>query len=133
MVPVDYISDSIIHLSMRRDVVGGTYTLLHPQTTNLSQLTRCMAELSIPPLPKVEVSEWSGRCAVYPDTATIAAVIGSQQSTQIRWTEDLSQTIAGLTQEGLPCPPIDADLMRRCIAWRLRKASASVKRKTQVS
>jgi hypothetical protein len=55
----------------------------------------------------------------------IADIIGSEQSTQGRWPADLSQTIAGLTQEGLPCPQIDADLMRRCIAWRLRKASES--------
>jgi thioester reductase-like protein len=125
MVPVDYISDSIVYLSMRPDTVGETYTLLHPQTANLNQLTRCLAQFNVPPLPELEASEWLDRCAVDQDTATIAGIIGSEQSEQIRWTEDLSQTIAGLTREGLPCPPIDADLMRRCIAWRLRKASAS--------
>jgi thioester reductase-like protein len=121
MVPVDYISDSIVHLSMRPDAVGGTYTLLHPQTTRLDQLMRCMVESSVPPLPMVEASEWLRRCAVDSDSEMIADIIGSEQSTQGKWPEDLSQTIAGLTREGLPCPQIDADLMRRCIAWRLRK------------
>ena len=125
MVPVDYISDSIVHLSMRPDAVGGTHTLLHPQTTRLDQLMRCMVELHVPPLPMVEASEWLGRCAVDSDSEMIAAVMGSQQSSQEGWTEYPGQTIAGLAQKGLPWPPIDADLMRRCIAWRLRKASAS--------
>jgi thioester reductase-like protein len=111
VVPVDYVSQAIVHIAGRRDCLGKNFHLYHPQPMNLMDVIEWARQYGYP-LQTLAFNEWRRRLfdlpsneleknALYPYLDFVLALREEQMlMPKLR----LSDTSSAL--EGLPCPPL---------------------------
>jgi amino acid adenylation domain-containing protein/thioester reductase-like protein len=116
MVPVDYVSKAIVHLSKQIESLGKVFHLTNPQPIHMSTLLDWIYSSGYP-LRRVPYDIWkrelfNAECfqenALYPFWAFLAN-LGEQQA--IMPQHDCQNTLNGLTGTSIVCPPVDDELL----------------------
>jgi thioester reductase-like protein len=116
IVPVDYVSRGIVHLSLLSEAAGETFHLTSPQSTPIHDLVTWASDTGNG-LREVSYREWR--------TALIKQAEGSMENAlvpllpmfpidrpeQIEQLVDCRRTVDILARAGIYCPPIDARLV----------------------
>ena len=124
-LPVDYISECIVALSLRDGMHGKSLNLANPQSFMLSELTDQIAAIKELAVETVDYRQWWRLCSEHPTTRRLASVMPAELSAHPTGNAavvriDLSNAIVELSREGMPYPAMTADLLRKYVAWRHR-------------
>ena len=124
-LPVDYMGDCIVELSLREGMHGKSLNLTSPQSFMLSELTRQITAVEGLAIERVDYRHWRRLCSEHPAVSRLASVMPAELSTQatgqtVSAPIELSNAVAELSREGMPYPPMTADLLRKYVAWRHR-------------
>jgi amino acid adenylation domain-containing protein/thioester reductase-like protein len=123
-LPVDYIGDSIVNLSLRDDVDGRSLNLSNPEDLALDEFIQCMVEMDLTPIRRVPYREWLARCVENPSTRNIASVLSADITDESNVSADppppikLGNAVEQLTARGDPPPPITREFLQCYLRWR---------------
>ncbi|WP_416671502.1 non-ribosomal peptide synthetase [Egbenema bharatensis] len=126
IIPIDYASQAIIHLSQQLNSIGKAFHLIHPQPVSANLLIEKLRSrgYSIQRLTSGEwidqllfIAERSPHHALYPLVSffTGNSQTLSSQSHDLKF--DCKQTIAGLANTSINCPPIGDRLLDIYISY----------------
>jgi thioester reductase-like protein len=121
IVPVDYVSQAIIHLSRQGDSLGKAFHLVNPQPVALSQVMDWVRARGYP-LQQISYDQWLGKTkrnkdsVLYPFLPFLTeTVAGEQLAIQEVYAKrpkfDRQNTVAGLAGSNIVCPPVDTRLL----------------------
>jgi amino acid adenylation domain-containing protein/thioester reductase-like protein len=121
MIPIDYASRAIVHLSQQSASQGRTFHLIHPHPVDPSVLFDSLQSLGyvIEPLPYdqwraklLQIAETSPDHALYPLVSLFPAK-DETQSAETVFTFDCQNTLNGLAGSEIVCPAIDQSLLHK--------------------
>jgi amino acid adenylation domain-containing protein/thioester reductase-like protein len=118
LVPVDYVSQALVHLSMREDSIGRVFHLVNPNPIAWQDFIDLMGELGYP-LRQVPYSSWVANWNRELEKTGNHPLAGLDLASVIRpdgsWLRlpvfDSRNTIDRLAGTGIVCPAIDASLL----------------------
>ena len=129
MIPVDFLSRTIVSLAKRASSSACEYNLMHPEQVNFRDITGIMVAMGLAPQGRVSSVEWLARCAENPLTQALPAVLAPPPNVRAIPPADVTipNEIEEQVRAGRGCPAIDEQLLRKYIAWRhaLRLASSA--------
>lgn len=126
IIPIDYASRAIVHLSQKPDSIGKAFHLVHPQPTSSNLLIENLRSrgYSIQRLSSEEwldqllfIAERSPHHALYP---LVSFFTGNSQPLSSRshgLTFDCKQMLIGLANTSIACPPIDDRLLDTFLSY----------------
>ncbi|MCI0396472.1 MAG: hypothetical protein L0322_16255, partial [Chloroflexi bacterium] len=122
MIPVDYVSQAVVHLSRQEESLGKVFHLTNPNSFSLSEIAEWFRSVGCP-LQRVPYSEWranlvsSGENALLPFLSLFPRpdpeeqmALGDILAGNRRF--DYQNTLNGLAGTSIICPPVDANLLR---------------------
>ena len=119
--PIDYVSKAIIYLSNQKESLGKAFHLVNPQPLLLSEIADYICSLGYP-VELVSYQKWrsqlintvdSPKNALYPLMSIFAEETSDSQSKDSPVHQfDCQNTLTGLSQTSLVCPPVNAELFR---------------------
>jgi thioester reductase-like protein len=126
--PVDYVARSLVYLSLQADSVGRAFNLHHPKGLGWEEYRHVLQTLghkadSIPYDDWVEQIDSTRHEALYPLLPFLrlrdAAQLSYVERVQRRYRAELTchETTAELAKANIVCPPIDAALIGRYLAY----------------
>jgi len=118
LVPVDYAAESIIHLSLQKQLVGKIFHILNPNSIQWATFFEKIKQLGYP-LEQVSYQQWKLAIQTYASenketklTAMLRFVLNSSSAmSQNNLNFDMSQTSAGLINSIINCPKIESELI----------------------
>jgi amino acid adenylation domain-containing protein/thioester reductase-like protein len=132
LVPVDYVSQAIVHLSTQPESLGNTFHLVNPHQTAISwsQILQWLQQLGcdMQPIPYPQwltVFQNSGEelsnNSLYPLLPVFLAASGSPATPLLNLSHeilfDCQNTLSGLADTRLTCPPITVDWLSRYLSF----------------
>ncbi|WP_266169313.1 non-ribosomal peptide synthetase [Dyella subtropica] len=133
-LPVDYMSDCIVDLSLRKDVVNQSLNLANPHAFMMSDLINCMLEMDGVPMKKVAYQTWLAQCVANPSTRNIASIMPATIDTDVDTTASappagysevkLGNAVEQLASEGSSYPSITKDFLQSYLGWRHKHRAA---------
>ena len=121
-LPVDYVSDCIVSLSLQPHMQGRWLNLAHPQSFMLSELIRQIAAIDALDIEYIDYRHWRQLCSEHPATRRLASVMPAELPTRSVTAAptriELSNVIMELSREETPYPSIGPELLRKFVAWR---------------
>jgi thioester reductase-like protein len=128
MTPVDYVARAIVALAGCPAARGRVFHLVNPRPIPLARLAELLAAGGRP-LTRLPYGRWRAAFAEHAARAgagTLGALDGvlpdadaPPAATAAHWPYGCATTVALLRELGVGCPPIDADLVGRYVAWLL--------------
>lgn len=130
LMPVDYVSRSIVHLSKQKESLEKTFHLLNPYFTHWSELIDWIRNFGYP-LQQVSYEQWrtkllnatmhSPENALYP----LVSLFSEQESAESTLGAALLQfdyqnTLNGLADTSIICPKVDAKLFSTYLSYLVR-------------
>jgi len=116
MIPVDYVSRAIIHLSQQTESLGKTFHLTNPHLTNWDELFNWF-RLKGYTLEQTSYTQWRSELSYQKENALFPLLSLFYQESfsddqPLRWPQfDRQNTIEGLAGTHIVCPPIDTKLL----------------------
>jgi hypothetical protein len=117
IVPVDYVSGAIVALSKRPDSIGGIFHLANTGPLAYGDLLDWVGEQGMT-LEQIPFIEWRQRLAALmtavggDEVAAFAPLLDEVTADQIFMPAiDCANTLAGLENSEISCPPVDGRLM----------------------
>jgi thioester reductase-like protein len=127
MTPVDYVCQSLVHLSLNPSCLGKTFHLINPQPMALAQVVEQLRDLGYP-MRTIPYSQWEATLSSEPNTALsplLAAI--TQANSQSRnclevWLGgddiyDCRNTNLGLQGSSITCPPANSSLVKTYLTY----------------
>ncbi|MFP4120962.1 MAG: amino acid adenylation domain-containing protein [Coleofasciculus sp.] len=129
IVPVDYVSRAIVHLSRQKESIGKAFHLVNSQILHSSQLIDQIRSLGYP-LEQLSYDQWrtkllnSIQCSVehplYPLVPFFPARDAEAETPNSEFLQfDGQNTLAGLAGTSITCPPVDHQLIKTYLAYLL--------------
>ncbi|MFP4414641.1 thioester reductase domain-containing protein, partial [Coleofasciculus sp.] len=129
IVPVDYVSRAIVHLSRQKESIGKAFHLVNSQILHSSQLIDQIRSLGYP-LEQLSYDQWrtkllnSIQCSVehplYPLVSFFPARDAEAETQNSEFLQfDGQNTLAGLAGTSITCPPVDHQLIKTYLAYLL--------------
>ncbi len=123
IAPVDYVSKSIVYLSRRKESLGKTFHLVNPQPIKWTELIKLISSIGYP-LQQISYDQWkeklrsqcksSRRNALYAlSPFFFESILDSAKLPRF----DCQNTIEGLADTDIVCPPVDKKLMRTYFSY----------------
>lgn len=129
LVPVDYVSQAIVHLSKQQESLGKAFHLVSPRPLDANVLIDSIRSLGYP-IERISSEQWrtellniarnSPEHPLYPLVPFFAAS-DSQQSNTSTVTFDCQNTLAGLANTGIACPQISDRLLHTYLSYLINK------------
>jgi amino acid adenylation domain-containing protein/thioester reductase-like protein len=130
LTPVDYASQAIIYLSQQEASLGKVFHLINPQPLPWREVVNSIISFGYP-LKQLDYTQWRSQLlaaverspenALYPLIATLA---DSDQNTSIEDSPsqqlDLQNTLTGLAETAIICPPLDRQLLNTYLSYLIR-------------
>jgi len=124
IVPIDYASQAIVHLSQQAESFGKAFHLINPHSITWKQLIEFIRDLGYA-LEEVAEEEWLIALEQYTtqqddNQSEIALPRLLKAANQIRAKKpqfEGSQTIQGLVGSFITCPPVDANLIANYFSY----------------
>jgi amino acid adenylation domain-containing protein/thioester reductase-like protein len=119
LTPVDYVSQAIIYLSAQEESIGKAFHLLNPQIIRMNELFNLMRKLCHQ-LPQIPYTEWYLQLidmvqkSADKNLEIMSAFFPPTQTGKIQEPKfDYQNTMHGLLNTNINCPPIDETLLQR--------------------
>ena len=120
--PCDYVSKAIVYLSQQTESLGKAFHLRNPQPFSLKKMAQYLCSLGYP-VELVDYQKWRAQLnksdpadnALYPLISTFVEPDG--ESSLLIQKYDCSNTISGLADRAIACPPVDAELFGIYISY----------------
>ena len=132
MLPVDFISQCIVTMSLQSKFSGRSLNLMHVRPTELRTLSECMLAMNLVPMTMVSYQEWLQRCTQNPATLKVATVMPVEAAEDdpppARVDVTLQSAIDLLADQDLSYPAMSGDLLRKYVQWRYRRRTSSLPR-----
>ena len=129
LVPVDYVSQAIIHLSHQQESLGKAFHLVNPRPLDANVLIDAIRSLGYP-IERISYEQWrtelfniarnSPEHPLYPLVPFFEAS-ESQQSNASTVAFDYQNTLAGLANTGITCPQISDRLLHTYLSYLIHK------------
>ncbi|MDZ8262377.1 amino acid adenylation domain-containing protein [Nostoc sp. ChiQUE01b] len=132
LIPVDYMSKAIVHLSQHKSSLGKVFHILNPQPLHWSELVNWIQSFGYP-LRKIPYEQWQEELinatlmstdnALYPLIAIFSESKSVEQTTtedSTTYQYDCQNTITGLTGTSITCPPLDSKLLSTYFSYLIR-------------
>jgi len=128
-VPVDFVSQAIVHLSLQKESAGKVFHLVNPQPLDGRRLDQWFTSLKYG-LQKIPYSQWRSALEASPDNPlyTLLHIMPELQDqermmiqgkvpgrVQIRY--DSRNTLDMLRATRVSCPPVDTNLLNKYISY----------------
>ena len=116
LIPVDYVSRAVIHISQQTESLGKTFHLTNPRLTNYDKLFNWLRSLGYP-LEQTSYTQWRSELSQQKENALAPLLPRFYQESfsddlQIRWPQfDCQNTLKGLVDTDIVCPSIDTKLL----------------------
>jgi len=131
IVPVDYVSSAIIHLSKQKESLGKIFHLVHPQILHSSQLINQIRSLGYP-IEQVSYEQWriklltstqgSSDHPLYSLVPFFPARNSKAETSNSGVLQfDCQNTITGLTGSSITCPTVDQQLLKTYFSHLIQK------------
>jgi len=130
--PCDYVSQAIVYLSKQSASLGKTFHLRNPQSLSLREMAKYICSLGYP-VELVSYNKWRSQLVNHPDASANALyplistfvegnVNHSNSNSQEQASPpiqkyDCQNTITGLANSAIACPPVDAELFGIYISY----------------
>ena len=129
IVPVDFVSQAIVHLSLQKESAGKVFHLVNPQPLDGRRLDQWFTSLKYG-LQKIPYSQWRSALEASPDNPlyTLLPIMPELQDqermmipgkvpgrVQIRY--DSRNTLDMLRATRVSCPPVDTNLLNKYISY----------------
>ncbi len=114
LVPRDYVSSAIIHLSRQSKLLGKTFHLANPNSSRCGDIVNWIRSLGYP-IERMSYAQWHAELssqkqnALYP-LLPVFSQDSSEQQSFIEAQFDCQNTIKGLAGTEIVCPPINSKL-----------------------
>ncbi|MFN6571973.1 amino acid adenylation domain-containing protein [Dendronalium sp. ChiSLP03b] len=129
LIPVDYMSKAIVHLSQQKSSLGKVFHILNPQPLHWSEFVKCIQSFGYP-LRQIPYEEWQEELinatlmstdnALYPLIAIFSESKSAEQTTtedSTTYQYDCQNTITGFS---ITCPPLDSKLLSTYFLYLIR-------------
>ncbi|MDF5714143.1 MAG: SDR family oxidoreductase [Rhizonema sp. NSF051] len=125
MTPVDYMSQAIVHLSRQKESLGQIFHLVNPQSLQWSQLLALTRSQGYP-IKQIAYTQWLSQLRDVPmgyqenalgalSTLFTEKIAGTELTyldiSSIRLQFDCQNTLLGLRDTTIVCPPADSKLL----------------------
>ncbi len=123
IVPVDFVSNAIVHLSSMPESFGKTFHLSALKQSNFTEVFRMMNAMGVP-IKQIPFAEWKtdyyNLAKQFPEESFHAFLplinqVGTDRLSLPRL--DLSNTIAGLKNSSITVPTVDAELVETYVRY----------------
>ncbi len=125
IVPVDYVSKAIIHLSLQPESLGQAFHLINPRPMHFSTMMQAIYRLGYP-MRLVPYGVWLAHLRNLDEAQDnalqpLVSLLTEQADDQITYLElsllspqifDCNNTLRGLRGTTIVCPPVNADLLK---------------------
>ncbi len=122
IVPVDYVSRAIVHLSQQPETAGQVFHLTNPHATQLNNIIRWMS-LGGATLQAVPYHTWRNTLIkqaeqkIENEILPLLPFFSSDRPEQIEQQVDCQNTLSFLAGSGIECPPINHELIETYVAY----------------
>jgi thioester reductase-like protein len=123
IIPVDYVSQAIIHLSLKQNSWGKAFHITHPQTVSTNVFFDKLRSLGYP-IQQIPYDQWheqllniaenNPKHGLYPLVPLLSGVKNNASTSESEATTvkfDCQNTIDGLSGTSITCPAIDDQLL----------------------
>lgn len=123
IVPVDFVSDAIVHLSSRPDSFGKTFHLSTLKQSNFTEVFQMMSSMGAP-IRKIPFAQWKtdyyNLAKQFPEESFHAFLplinqVGTERLSLPHL--DLSNTLAGLKDSSITVPMVDMELVETYVKY----------------
>jgi len=122
IVPVDYVSKAIVHLSKQEESIGKTFHLVHPQTLHTNTLIEHIRSLGYA-IEQVSYDQWREKLLNITQGSldhplySLVPFFPARQAQEENYNSgflqlDNQNVINGLVNTSITCPPVDNQLLR---------------------
>jgi amino acid adenylation domain-containing protein/thioester reductase-like protein len=128
LMPVDYVAQAIVHLSLQRDLIGQVFHMLNPQSINFNQIAQAINDAGFP-VRLLPYAEWYKALfataqnehdnVLYPLLSFLSPL-----PTEEAWIEfltlprfDCQNTFNGLANSSIKCPTFSADQIESVLSY----------------
>ncbi|MFB2973203.1 amino acid adenylation domain-containing protein [Aerosakkonema sp. BLCC-F183] len=128
ITPVDYASKAIVHLSKQKQSLGQNFHLVNPQPAHWHELVNWIRAMGYP-LEEISDESWQAKLlniadnspenALYPLVSTFSETVSVDDSKAVL-EFDCQNTINGLAETSIACPPVDAQLLSTYFSYLIR-------------
>ncbi len=129
IMPVDYVSQAIIHLSKQSQSWGKVFHLVHPQPVDVDVLFKQLNSMGYP-VKRLPYQEWrekllkiienSPNHPLYAIASLFSANSGNSATEAKPLQFDAHNTLTGLANTSIICPAIDAQLLSTYIGYLMK-------------
>ncbi|WP_179198327.1 non-ribosomal peptide synthetase [Nostoc sp. T09] len=137
IVPVDYVSKAIVHLSKQEESIGKTFHLVHPQTLHTNALIDHIRSLGYA-IEQVSYDRWREKllnitqCSLehplYPLVPFFPAREAQKEKSSSGFLQlDNQNVINGLRNTSINCPPIDEQLLSTYFSYLMKQGLMNTK------
>jgi thioester reductase-like protein len=128
LTPVDYVSQAIAHLSKQQSSLGKAFHLVNPHSVHWNELVNWIRSMGYP-LKQISYSSWQTEMlniaennpenALYPLASTFSEN-ASDRNTKATLQFDCQNTLNGLLETSITCPPVNTQLISTYFAYLIR-------------
>ncbi|MGW9554644.1 thioester reductase domain-containing protein [Nocardiopsis sp. NPDC055551] len=124
MVPVDYVSSAIVHLSLREDTANRTFHFFNRQDQTFTEFVGHLRSAGFG-LVELDWETWLARVGADPANAVVPLLDSFEGMNRGDGVStyppiDVSETERALTGTGIECPPVDRALFQRYVDFFVR-------------
>jgi thioester reductase-like protein len=130
LTPVDYVSQAIIHLSKQKELIGRVFHMLHPHPLPMSTVIDWIGLFGYP-IRQVPYDQWRNNLIEFVkqdrDTGIKSLVsifpeqFSDDQLRALQLQYDCQNTLNGLSNSSICCPPINAELIKTYLLYFIRQ------------
>jgi thioester reductase-like protein len=133
LTPVDYASQAIVYLSQQEASLGKVFHLINPQPLPWGEVVNSIISFGYP-LQLLDYTQWSSKLLteverssdnpLYPLVTTMTNKESQNSSIENSVTQqiDLQNTLTGLAETTIICPPLDQQLLSTYLSYLVRSA-----------
>jgi thioester reductase-like protein len=133
MLPVDFVSECIVTMSLRKKFSGRSLNLIPERSTELRAFSECILAMNIVPMTMVPYQEWIARCAQSPTTVKVTTVLPAEVPEEVPEEEagldahqefKLKSAVELLAKNGFSYPNMSRELLQKYVLWRYRERTS---------
>ena len=126
MAPVDYVSKAIVHLSRQEKSIGKAFHFVNSQPFHSIKLIKLLRSLGYQ-LQQISYAQWQADliniAEHYPEHPLypLVPLLREQNNNSAVLKFDFQNTLNGLANTSIVCPPIDDDLLNNYLSYLMQK------------
>ncbi|WP_339383843.1 non-ribosomal peptide synthetase family protein [Fortiea sp. LEGE XX443] len=127
IAPVDYVSKAIVHLSRQEKSLGKAFHFVNPQPFHSDTLIKLLRTVGYP-LQQITYKQWQAdllkiaeQHPEHPLFPLVTLLSQQKNSTSALLKFDCQNTLHGLANTSITCPPVDENLLNTYLSYLMQK------------